>query len=62
MAKILKRYLLIRKKVLYKFPIDIASKLSILHASPKKNCSVNLHIATHLCQFMAQNFKIWRGG
>ena len=26
---------------------------------PKKNCSVSLHIVTHLCQFMAQNSKIW---
>ena len=25
---------------------------------PKKNCSVNLHIVTHLCQFMAQNSKV----
>ena len=32
MAKTPKRYLLIGKKVLYKFPIDIASKLSAFHA------------------------------
>ena len=28
---------------------------------PKKNCSVSLHVLTHLCQFMAQNFEIWGG-
>ena len=27
----------------------------------KKNCSVNLHINTHLCQSMAQNSEIWGG-
>ena len=27
--------------------------------SPPKNCSINLHIVTHLCQFLAQNSKIW---
>ena len=27
--------------------------------SEKKKSSINLHINTHLCQFMAQNSKIW---
>ena len=27
----------------------------------KKNCSVSLHVITHLCHFMAQNSKIWGG-
>ena len=26
---------------------------------PKKNCSISLHIVTHLCQFMVQNSEIW---
>ena len=25
----------------------------------KKNSSISLHVVTHLCQFMAQNSKIW---
>ena len=27
----------------------------------KKKSSVSLHVVTHLCQFMAQNSKIWGG-
>ena len=28
---------------------------------PPKKSSISLHIVTHLCQFMAQNSKIWGG-
>ena len=75
---------LVGKKVPYKFPNDIASKLSTRQAkiddlcvswkmanylnshssdtTPKnkflKICILRLHMVTHMCQFMGQNFEI----
>ena len=58
---------MVAQKVLYKLPNDIPLQLSTLRTAitqtldakkKKKKTSVNSHINTYLCQFMAQNSEI----
>ena len=39
--------------------MTIAQTLDPPKKKNQESCSINLHIVTHICQFMTQNSKIW---